>query len=246
MAQHGFDLAGRPAVILIAEENQIAAAGLEGAQSSRESRDSPRRAEFSSESGDAPSENRRGCAAAVGRAVVADDNFPIDGAGLGADGGKLLGEKAPAVIGAHGDGAEHNPASLENVERIFLIIAWMAAGCTKKQGMARPRFTCGASEKKNKEKPQRREARQGFLWCTQQDSNLWPLIRSQTLYPAELWVQFSIFRSFLLGTKSIILHGAKNVNTFFENYFSFSPFGWKRGNLGQNPGDFGGKTGRRK
>ena len=32
MAQHGFDLAGRPAVILIAEENQIAAAGLEGAQ----------------------------------------------------------------------------------------------------------------------------------------------------------------------------------------------------------------------
>ena len=43
----------------------------------------------------------------VGRAVVADDNF-IDGAGLGADGGKLLGEKALAVIGAHGDGAEHN------------------------------------------------------------------------------------------------------------------------------------------
>lgn len=33
---------------------------------------------------------------------------------------------------------------------------------------------------------------------------------------------------------------------FFENYFSFSPFGWKRGNLGQKPGDFWGKTGRRK
>ena len=25
-----------------------------------------------------------------------------------------------------------------------------------------------------KKNPQRREARQGFLWCTQQDSNLWP------------------------------------------------------------------------
>ena len=33
---------------------------------------------------------------------------------------------------------------------------------------------------------------------------------------------------------------------FFEKYFSFSPFGWKRGNLGQNPGGFWGKTGRRK
>ena len=29
-------------------------------------------------------------------------------------------------------------------------------------------------EKKTKKNPQRREARQGFLWCTQQDSNLWP------------------------------------------------------------------------
>ena len=28
---------------------------------------------------------------------------------------------------------------------------------------------------------------------------------------------------------------------FFENYFSFSPFGWERGNLGQNPGDFWGE-----
>ena len=47
------------------------------------------------------------------------------------------------------------------------------------------------------------------------------LIRSQTLYPAELWVQFSIFRSFLLGTKSIILHGAKNVNTFLKIFYKF-------------------------
>ena len=35
-------------------------------------------------------------------------------------------------------------------------------------------------------------------------------------------------------------------HTFFEKYFSFFPFGRKRGNLGQNPGDFWGKTGRRK
>ena len=31
-----------------------------------------------------------------------------------------------------------------------------------------------ASFKIQKKNPQRREARQGFLWCTQQDSNLWP------------------------------------------------------------------------
>ena len=49
------------------------------------------------------------------------------------------------------------------------------------------------------------------------------LIRSQTLYPAELWVRFPIFRSFLLGTKSIIPHGAKNVNTFLKNIFHFLP-----------------------
>lgn len=33
------------------------------------------------------------------------------------------------------------------------------------------RKNCFKTQKKN---PQRREARQGFLWCTQQDSNLWP------------------------------------------------------------------------
>jgi len=57
------------------------------------------------------------------------------------------------------------------------------------------------------------------------------------------------FPFLLLGTKSIILHGAKNVNTFLKIIFHFlpsSPFGWKRGNLGQNPGDFWGKTDRRK
>ena len=67
------------------------------------------------------------------------------------------------------------------------------------------------------------------------------MIRSQTLYPAELWVRFSIFRSFLLGTKSIILHGAKNVNTFLKNIFHFLPSAGNGGIWGKNPATFGKK-----
>ena len=65
------------------------------------------------------------------------------------------------------------------------------------------------------------------------------LIRSQTLYPAELWVRFSIFRSFLLGTKSIIPHGAKNVNTFLKIIFHFLPSAGNGGIWGKNPATFG-------
>lgn len=72
------------------------------------------------------------------------------------------------------------------------------------------------------------------------------LIRSQTLYPAELWVRFLIFRSFLLGTKSIIPHGAKNVNTFLKNIFHFLPSAGNGGIWGKIPATFGGKTGCRK
>ena len=67
------------------------------------------------------------------------------------------------------------------------------------------------------------------------------LIRSQTLYPAELWVRFLIFRSFLLGTKSIIPHGAKNVNTFLKNIFHFLPSAGNGGIWGKNPATFGKK-----
>lgn len=67
------------------------------------------------------------------------------------------------------------------------------------------------------------------------------LIRSQTLYPAELWVRFSIFRSFLLGTKSIILHGAKNVNTFLKIIFHFLPSAGNGRIWGKNPATFGEK-----
>ena len=67
------------------------------------------------------------------------------------------------------------------------------------------------------------------------------LIRSQTLYPAELWVRFSIFRSFLLGTKSIIPHGAKNVNTFLKNIFHFLPSAGNGGFFWKNPATFGEK-----
>ncbi len=42
------------------------------------------------------------------------------------------------------------------------------------------------------------------------------LIRSQTLYPAELWVLFIFSVPIALGTKSIIPRTAKNVNTFFQ------------------------------
>ena len=108
VVQHGFDLAGRPAVILIAEENQIAAAGLEGAQKALAKAVILRGGQnFPVNLGMRQTKIVEDAQRAVGRAVVADDNF-IDGAGLGADGGKLLGEKAFAVIGAHGDGAEHN------------------------------------------------------------------------------------------------------------------------------------------
>ena len=67
------------------------------------------------------------------------------------------------------------------------------------------------------------------------------LIRSQTLYPAELWVRFLIFRSFLLGTESIIPHGAKNVNTFLKIIFHFLPSTENGGIWGKIPATFGEK-----
>ena len=67
------------------------------------------------------------------------------------------------------------------------------------------------------------------------------LIRSQTLYPAELWVRFLFFRSFLLGTKSIIPHGAKNVNTFLKIIFHFLPSTENGGIWGKIPATFGEK-----
>lgn len=49
------------------------------------------------------------------------------------------------------------------------------------------------------------------------------------------------FPSLLLGTKSIILHGAKNVNTFLKIIFHFLPSAGNGGIWGKNPATFGEK-----
>ena len=54
-------------------------------------------------------------------------------------------------------------------------------------------------------------------------------------------MRFSIFRSFLLGTKSIIPHSAKNVNTFLKIIFHFLPSAGNEGILGKIPATFGEK-----
>jgi len=54
------------------------------------------------------------------------------------------------------------------------------------------------------------------------------------------------FPFLLFGTKSIIPHGAKNVNTFLKNIFHFLPSAGNGGIWGKIPATFGGKMGRRK
>ena len=54
------------------------------------------------------------------------------------------------------------------------------------------------------------------------------------------------FPFLLFGTKSIIPHGAKNVNTFLKNIFHFLPSAGNGGIWGKIPATFGGKPGRRK
>ena len=49
------------------------------------------------------------------------------------------------------------------------------------------------------------------------------------------------FPFLLLGTKSIILHGAKNVNTFLKIIFHFLPSAGKGGIWGKIPATFGEK-----
>ena len=49
------------------------------------------------------------------------------------------------------------------------------------------------------------------------------------------------FPFLLFGTKSIIPHGAKNVNTFLKNIFHFLPSAGNRGIWGKIPATFGEK-----
>lgn len=49
------------------------------------------------------------------------------------------------------------------------------------------------------------------------------------------------FPFLLFGTKSIIPHGAKNVNTFLKNIFHFLPSAGNGGFFGKNPATFGEK-----
>ena len=55
-------------------------------------------------------------------------------------------------------------------QRVFLTGGRAAAGQTQKNQVISGKI----ASKRQKKNPQRREARQEFLWCTQQDSNLWP------------------------------------------------------------------------
>ena len=93
----------------------------------------------------------------------------------------------------------------------------------EKTGMARSRLPVVHRKRKQRKTLNGAKLVKGFCGAPNRIRTCGLLIRSQTLYPAELWVRFSIFRSFLLGTKSIILHGAKNVNTFLKIIFHFLP-----------------------
>ena len=80
ITQHGFHLAGRPAVILIAEEEDLAAASLNGAQKTGAEAVILRRGQnLPANLGMRQTKIVEDAQRAVGRAVVADDNF-IDGA----------------------------------------------------------------------------------------------------------------------------------------------------------------------
>ena len=62
------------------------------------------------------------------------------------------------------------------------------------------------------------------------------LIRSQTLYPAELWVRFSIFRSFCLEQKVLYCTARRMSILFWKIFFIFS--------LRLETGEFGAKSRR--
>ena len=114
-------------------------------------------------------------------------------------------------------------------------------GCTKKTGMARSRLPVAHRKRKQRKTLNGAKLVKSFCGAPNRIRTCGLLIRSQTLYPAELWVQFSIFRSFLLGTKGIIPHGAKNVNTFLKNIFHFLPSAGNGEIWGKIPATFGEK-----
>ena len=114
-------------------------------------------------------------------------------------------------------------------------------GMHEKTGMARSRLPVAHRKRKQRKTLNGAKLVKGFCGAPNRIRTCGLLIRSQTLYPAELWVRFSIFRSFLLGTKSIILHGAKNVNTFLKNIFHFLPSAGNGGIWGKIPATFGEK-----
>ena len=91
-----------------------------------------------------------------------------------------------------------------------------------------------------KKNPQRREARQGFYGAPNRIRTCGLLIRSQTLYPAELWVQSSFFLFRSLGTKMIIPRIAENVNTFLKIIFHFLALRPKRRISAKTRATFGG------
>ena len=114
-------------------------------------------------------------------------------------------------------------------------------GMHEKTGMARSRLPVAHRKRKQRKTLNGAKLVKGFYGAPNRIRTCGLLIRSQTLYPAELWVRFLIFHSFLLGTKSIILHGAKNVNTFLKIIFHFLPSAGNGGIWGKIPATFGEK-----
>lgn len=111
----------------------------------------------------------------------------------------------------------------------------------EKTGVARSRLPVAHRKRKQRKTLNGAKLVKGFCGAPNRIRTCGLLIRSQTLYPAELWVRFLIFRSFLLGTKSIIPHGTKNVNTFLKNIFHFLPSAENGGIWGKIPATFGEK-----
>ncbi len=122
-------------------------------------------------------------------------------------------------------------------QRVFLTGGRAAAGQTQKNQVISGKI---ASNSKRKTLNGAKLVK-GFCGAPNRIRTCGLLIRSQTLYPAELWVRSLIFSFRLLGTKSIIPRTAENVNTFLKNIFHFLPSAVNGRIWGKNPATFGEK-----
>ena len=121
-------------------------------------------------------------------------------------------------------------------QRVFLTGGRAAAGQTQKNKQYQEK---SASKHKRKTLNGAKLVK-GFCGAPNRIRTCGLLIRSQTLYPAELWVQSSFFLFRSLGTKMIIPRIAENVNTFLKNIFHFLALRPKRRISAKTRATFGG------